>query len=138
MRIFVATAALAFAAGCAAPPTQDLTAADATDSTTAVPEVAVGYAVDSGGGTYHVVFLPLPNDLPLNELFSMDVWLYDSAGHWLVYGTSEHGFTLEPSEAGENLVGEQESFSYRRDFLLDDDFLKKAFPSDRPPLELLD
>ena len=64
--------------------------------------------------------------------------LYDSAGHWLVYGTSEDGFTLEPSEAGENLVGEQEIFSYRRDFLLDDGFLKKAFPSDRPPLALLD
>lgn len=64
--------------------------------------------------------------------------LYDSAGRWLVYGTSEDGFTLEPSEAGENLVGEQEIFSYRGDFLLDEDFLKKAFPSDRPPLALLD
>ena len=64
--------------------------------------------------------------------------LYDSAGHWLVYGTSEDGFPLEPSEAGENLVGEQGSFSFRRDFLLADDFLKKPFPSDRPPLALLD
>ena len=64
--------------------------------------------------------------------------LYDSAGHRLVYGTSEDGFTLEPSRAGENLVGEQGVFSYRRDFLLDDDFLEKAFPSDRPPLALRD
>ena len=45
-----------------------------------------------------------------------------------MYGTSEDGFTLEPLEAGENLVGEQGIFSFRRDFLLDDDFLRRPPP----------
>lgn len=63
--------------------------------------------------------------------------LYDSAGRWFVYGTTEEGFTLEAAESGAEGAPGFQTFSLRDDFLLDPAFGREAL-DDSQPIILLD
>ena len=73
----------------------------------AAPPQESGYAVTSNDGTYQLVFSPEPQAIPLNEMFSLDIHVYDGADRRPVSGDvrldvdagmpeHRHGMTTRP------------------------------------------